>query len=1244
MTRFRLYGFTMVVVLAAASLAAAQSPDNGKDPLDPEYMDKGSPPAHLELPRDPYVPVPRVDRLTTPPARVTYGRYTAVQVNVDAQGNNIVGDAANEPSIAVDPTNGQIMVIGWRQFDTISSDFRQAGWAYSHNGGQTWTFPGRIEPGVFRSDPVVDADSSGNFYYNSLTNVGGFQCKVFISDNGGLSWDGGHFAQGGDKQWQVIDTTGGVGDGHIYASWNEFYSICNGHFTRSTDGGYTFEACTSAPGSPYWGTLAVGPDGELFLCGAGFTVVRSTNAKFAGTPISWDVQASPSLGGSMEASAGPNPGGLLGQCWIDVDRSTGPTRGNVYLLCSVDPPGSDPLDVMFARSTNGGVSWSAPIRVNDDALGTNAWQWFGTMSVAPNGRIDAIWLDTRNDPGGYDSQLFYASSDDAGLTFSTNDVLTPSFDPHVGWPQQNKMGDYFDMASDELGADVAFAGTFNGEQDVYYVRIGERCSRAGSVDFTSPKFGCEGIASMRVNDCDLDTDPNAIDTVTISVSSDSEPAGESVLLQETGVGTATFEGSIPLSATNAPGVVQVVEGDTLTATYVDADNGQGGQNVVVTDTAVIDCTPPILGNIHAENVEARTAEIVFASDEVTSGLVHYGVDCSALNFTSSPSAYATAHRIQLAGLLDGTTYYYAVEAQDEAGNVVIDDNNGLCYTFTTTDVPDFFTEWFQATGNDLDNTTLLFRPNGSIDYYLGCAEPISVLPTNPTGGTTLALSDDNFQAVNLPGGTTVSLYGTSWNRFYVGSNGYITFGAGDTDGSEDFDDHFSLPRISGLFDDLNPAAGGSVSWKLLADRVAVTFLGVPEYSTGGSNTFQIEMYFDGTLAISYLSLSAMDGLAGLSEGNGTHQDFVETDLSAMGDCQAVPPLAHDVSVQTDEDMPVLIVLEAEDDGLPNPPAALTYILTTLPMNGSLVDPGAGPVTSVPYTVAGGGRELVYTPAPGYYGPEAFEWKANDGGTPPEGGDSNTARVFVTINGVPEVVYSFPLDSDPGWATEGLWAFGQPTGGGSWYGDPTAGHTGANVYGYNLAGDYTNYMPAYYLTTTPLDMTGIMGTTLKFSRWLAVEVSDVATVEVSSDGVNWTTVYANADTVSEYLWWRWTYDISAVADDQPAVQIRWGMGPTDGSFVMAGWNIDDVEIWGVPPLPWCRGDANCSGGGPDFADIEYFVAAISGEAAWADYYAAQHGGSAPPCPFEISDYDGGGVSFTDIQPFVQSLGQPCQPMN
>jgi len=59
------------------------------------------------------------------------------------------------------------MTIGWRQFDTIQSDFRQAGYGYTTDGGTTWTFPGVLQDNVFRSDPVTNSDDTENFFISA---------------------------------------------------------------------------------------------------------------------------------------------------------------------------------------------------------------------------------------------------------------------------------------------------------------------------------------------------------------------------------------------------------------------------------------------------------------------------------------------------------------------------------------------------------------------------------------------------------------------------------------------------------------------------------------------------------------------------------------------------------------------------------------------------------------------------------------------------------------------------------------------------------------------------------------------------------------------------------------------------------------------------------------------------------------------------------------------------------------------
>jgi hypothetical protein len=433
---------------------------------------------HHEVPDDPYLPNPYTMNKVSTLKKYMGSGFSMVQVNVNSNGENILGDAANEPSIAIDPTDPDKMVIGWRQFDNVNSNFRQAGYGYSTDGGQSWTFPGVIQPGVFRSDPVLDYDTSGIFYFNSLTSGGGnFSCQVFKSLNGGALWDAGTDAHGGDKQWMAIDRSGGWGTGNIYSSWTAMYSSCQpGFFTRSTDGGNFFEGCSEIPGQPYWGTMAVNSDGDLYVAGSGgwygILVAKSTNAQDPGSTVSWDFAVSVDLDGYLTAQTAVNPAGLLGQVYIDVDRSLGPGQGNVYLLASVVRFSiSDPADVMFSRSTDGGLTWSAAVRVNDDPSMAN-YQWFGTMSVAPNGRIDAVWLDTRDAPSGQlFSSLYYSYSLDQGETWSANEKLTDYFDQSIGYPQQEKMGDYFDMESDETGAHLAWANTFNDEEDVYYSRI-----------------------------------------------------------------------------------------------------------------------------------------------------------------------------------------------------------------------------------------------------------------------------------------------------------------------------------------------------------------------------------------------------------------------------------------------------------------------------------------------------------------------------------------------------------------------------------------------------------------------------------------------------------------------------------------------------------------------------------------------------------------------------------------------------
>ena len=109
-------------------------------------------------------------RLEKSPRMISqFGLFTSYQANVDAQGNNIVGDAANEPSIAVDPTNSNKMTIGWRQFDTLSSNFRQGGWGYTTDGGDSLDVSRRFANQAFSAAILFWTRTRlGTFFYLSL--------------------------------------------------------------------------------------------------------------------------------------------------------------------------------------------------------------------------------------------------------------------------------------------------------------------------------------------------------------------------------------------------------------------------------------------------------------------------------------------------------------------------------------------------------------------------------------------------------------------------------------------------------------------------------------------------------------------------------------------------------------------------------------------------------------------------------------------------------------------------------------------------------------------------------------------------------------------------------------------------------------------------------------------------------------------------------------------------------------------
>ncbi|HPO16339.1 MAG TPA: trypsin-like peptidase domain-containing protein [Candidatus Hydrogenedentes bacterium] len=408
----------------------------------------------------------------------------------------------------------------------------------------------------------------------------------------------------------------------------------------------------------------------------------------------------------------------------------------------------------------------------------------------------------------------------------------------------------------------------------------------GTIKLNRAYFSCSDTLEVELRDADVQGAGQA--SVQGSTSSGDS---ESIVLTE-GIPAGIFRGTIGLQAgpvTLGNGQLEGVENDTVLVSYADADDGTG-QPATATAMAVVDCTAPIIQSIAIESVGSSQATVAFTTNEPTTAILHAGLGCGIYSLHAE-GLLSTDHLLHLNGLQNTTPYFFIVDATDEAGNPATDDNGGLCYSFTTVRQTPYFTELFDETGNpfDLANRSLTFIPINHTDGYSACIETAQAFPSDPSGGNAVVLDDDSFATVSLSG-MEVKLYGVSYDQFFIGSNGYITFLFGDQTYTSILINHFAIQRISALFHDFSPNIRGQVSWKQFDDRIAVTYDSIPEYNGSGvyppenSNSFQIELFANGLIRITYLGMYAKEGIAGLSAGNDTPTDFTADTLNLKPSC------------------------------------------------------------------------------------------------------------------------------------------------------------------------------------------------------------------------------------------------------------------------------------------------------------------------------------------------------------------------
>jgi hypothetical protein len=380
----------------------------------------------------------------------------------------------SEPAVA---GYGRTVVVAYNdsgQFTGfLGSSFM--GYSRSADGGLTFTdlgpIPGSLT-GASLGDPGLAVDRLGNFYAAGLA-VESFRppgtqntIGIWKSTNSGLSWAPPVYPPPGtagfsDKPFIVVDTTQTRTSGNVYVSWTQFGAPIPGvplqvpiFFSRSTDGGISFSPAIqiSQPGDNCQGSEpAVGPSGEVYVtwmrwapAPAAIFVAKSLNG---GATFGPPVVVRPIMPIGFRLAGGPI-GILTGNFRvnsfprIDVNR----VNGHVYIVYNANPPGPDGADVFFVRSTNGGTTWSEPIRVNDDTGEFD--QFFPDVAANGAGNVQVMWYDRRNG-GNLGIDVYTARMNPGGQSFQPNTRLTSEiFRPAVGYdPVVNPqyMGDYNDI-------------------------------------------------------------------------------------------------------------------------------------------------------------------------------------------------------------------------------------------------------------------------------------------------------------------------------------------------------------------------------------------------------------------------------------------------------------------------------------------------------------------------------------------------------------------------------------------------------------------------------------------------------------------------------------------------------------------------------------------------------------------------------------------------------------------------------
>jgi fibronectin type 3 domain-containing protein len=202
---------------------------------------------------------------------------------------------------------------------------------------------------------------------------------------------------------------------------------------------------------------------------------------------------------------------------------------------------------------------------------------------------------------------------------------------------------------------------------------------AGSIKFDRLSYNCNYTITITVRDANI-----GASTTEVTIWSSTESSPETVILTETEPDSSKYRGTINTTsaAPASDGLLSVSHDDTISAEYIDADDGEGGHGLVRLTEAVVDCIGPAISDVATQNVIDTQATVIWTTNELSDSILTWGPDKPPTN-TKSSDTLVTFHSIQLTGLQECTVYYFQVSSTDDTENMDTDDNGGFYYHFET---------------------------------------------------------------------------------------------------------------------------------------------------------------------------------------------------------------------------------------------------------------------------------------------------------------------------------------------------------------------------------------------------------------------------------------------------------------------------------------------------------------------------------------------------------------------------------